>query len=401
MNQHPAASLPIENLASDLGRAHRLLSLALVTLVCGVAVGVTWDRAWHARHVFETFYSPPHLFVYSVVALAALMVASMVLRPGIRSWFGQELSLPPVPFSVPGSMIILAGGFFTLALAGLLDNLWHTSFGLDETSWSEPHAMISWGLLVVCLGFAACRLALRPYRPLRWYTVLMLGYLVLAVSAAPFMGPLYHNNTPDSVRAVAAIPTLVAQPAAQHTFAIYLQWNLDRTNLLLIPLGALWAGAVLAFVRGLDRRAWVFLTVVSLWSLVALLGDRATARRLDQFVPTSHDPASWLPLPLLPAAIAIVMLIRARVPERWAWPATGLLFGLLTTLTWGTFPLGYLAIAAAAPAMAAGAPLGRQVYRALERPTVWGIRALLLAGVTVPLLVGAIDLYVRANTPWR
>ena len=66
-----------------------------------------------------------------------------------------------------------------LGFAGLvLDNYWHTNFGLDETAWSMPHAMLGWSWFVAMLGFIACRLALRPYRPLRWVTAVALGWLV-------------------------------------------------------------------------------------------------------------------------------------------------------------------------------------------------------------------------------
>src|SRR5262245_859839 len=57
---------------------------------------------------------------------------------------------------------------------------------------------------------------------------------------------------------------------AQHTFRIYPDWNLTRTNPLFIPLSTLWASTLLAFVRRLDRRAWVFLLLFTAHTAIAL-----------------------------------------------------------------------------------------------------------------------------------
>lgn len=401
--QQPLTAPPDPALPGDPAgpaRARRLLWWTCGLFILTIGIGRAWDAYWHVTRAFDTFFSPPHLFVYAMTVFLALLVTFMIFSRAFRLWFGAGFRVAPLPFAVPGALIILAGGFAILALAGLLDSIWHTRFGLDETAWSTPHAMIGWALLVAALGFVACRLALRPYRPLSWRTAVLLGYLILGFSAAPFLGPFYGNTTPGRVRAVAAIPVLAAQPEAQHTFRIYLDWGLTRANPVLIPLGALWAGAALALVRGLDRRPWVVLTTTGLWSLLALLGERRSARRLDQLLPVSDDPASWLPLPLFLAALALVMALEIDLSERWAWAAAGVIFGLAVFLAWGAHPLAALLVIVAAPAMVCGARLGQWSYRALERPLASHVRRLLLAGVGVPLVVGIIDLALRAATPW-
>jgi hypothetical protein len=310
-------------------REIRLLWLACVWLIVTVGVGRTWDAAWHATHVFDSFWSPPHLFVYTMATLNGLLIAGMVFAPGVRRWFGAGFHVLLVPFEVPGALFILGGGFVSLGFAGMvLDNLWHTSFGLDETAWSAPHAMIGWSLFVIALGFVACRLALRPEYLLRWYTVLLLGLLMFSFSM-PFLGPLARNNTPETISAIARIPALAAQRPAQHMFRIYLAWNLNRTNPALIVLGAAWAGMALALLRGLDRRPHMFLAVALVWTAMVALGERGRALRLDQLLMVSDNPASWLPLPLLPAAFAFALALWFGWSERWAWAAGGRVFGLL------------------------------------------------------------------------
>lgn len=382
-------------------RANRLLRFVCALFLLTMAVGSAWDGYWHVTRAFDGFWSPPHLFIYAMTTLLGALVAAMVCARPIRAPFGPGLRVPGLPVAVPGALLILAGGFALLPLAGLLDSAWHTAFGLDETGWSTPHALIGWSLLVIVLGLVACRLALHPQRPATARTAVVLGLLLLTFSAVPLLGPLYANNTPDTVRAVAAIPVLAAQPEPQHTFRIYLNWNLTRANPLFIPLGALWAGAALAAVRALDPRKRAFLTTIAVWSALGLLGGRGDARRLDRFVGSDllADPAAWLPAPLLAAALVLTVLLRLGLAERGAWAIAGLIFALPTALTWGDSPLAALLIPLAAPAAVLGAALGRRLHACLYQPRLGNIRALLLIAFGVPCATGLLDLTLRMVTP--
>ena len=384
---------------SGLSRARRLLWSTLLLLVSTVTIGLLWDEYWHTTHTFHTFYSPPHLFTYSMIALSAVLVAVMTFSPKLRPWFGPGFHLTLFKLEIPGSLFILGYGFAILAAAGLLDDIWHSTFGLDETLWSTPHAMIAWGLLVVILGFVACFLALWPTRPLPWYTSVLLGYLILSFSVIPFLGPFYQNFTPEVVRTIASIPVVAAQPGAQHTYHIYLAWNIDRTNPVLVPLGALWAGAGLALARSLDRRLKIFLAVVFVWFELALLYGEGTAHFLDHYAPVSGDPASWLPLPILPTALAFVVLLKVGLAERWAWALAGGIFGISVYLGWGTHPLAAALVILAAPATLVGALVGERAYRVLVSPVDWDARWLVGTCAVIPLLLGLLDLYLRSATP--
>jgi hypothetical protein len=389
--------------APGVTRAHGLLWLALWLEVMVVGIGLPADRGWHATHVFDGFFSPPHIFIYASAIIAALVVAYMVFAPRVRVWFGPGFRLPPFPFPVPGPLMLAGGGLVLLAVAGGLDSIWHTAFGLDETGWSTPHAMIGWALLLTFLGFVACRFALRPYRPLRWYTALFFGVLLIGFSATPFMGPLNGNTTPARVQAISHIPILFAQAAAEHTFRIYLTWNLTRTNPVFVPLSALWAGVALALLRRLDRRGWMLLATILLWTLLTLSSDHSDARRLDTYLHVTsfaQQQANWLPLPLLPAALAFVLARLVRIGERWAWLPAGLVYGFFVVAIWGPYrPVGGLLILLAAPVVLVGASLGDWIFGVLERPGYGRLWALLLIGVAVPFATGIVDLYLRLNTP--
>jgi hypothetical protein len=367
-------------------RARRRLWLAFWLLIVAIAVGRAWDAYWHVTRAFDSFFSPPHLFTYLVTGLSGGLVASMLVDRDLRSAFGS----PPWP------LLLTLGGFATLLLAGGLDAIWHTRFGLDETVWSTPHAMIGWGLLVTFLGFVSARLALGA---LRWPPALLLACFVLGVSATPLLGPLYGNNTPETVLAVSEIPVLAQQAAAQHTYRIYLAWNLDRTNPLLLPLGALWAGAALAVARGLDRRASVWLLAALLWSALTLRGERREAQWLERFEPLVADPATWLPLPVVFAAVAFWLLRLARLPEWLGWAAGGVAFALVANAWWGPHRSASLLILLAALTAALGARLGARLAVAIASPTGGAVGRLLLVGLATPFATGLLDLYLRRATP--
>ncbi len=403
--QAPAAAVPIapgrtspQGLA-PVGRAIRRNWLAFGFVMAGVVIGTGWDRAYHATHPFDTFYSPPHLFIYTMAFLAMATVAWITFSPRLRPWFGPGFRLPVLPFQLPGSLGILGGGLALLALAGALDDLWHTNFGLDETGWSTPHAMLGWSLMVVAFGLMACRMALGRHRPMPWYTWMLFAYLALGFTASPLMGPLYGNNTPETVQGIASIPVLQGQPEAQHTFRIYLTWNLDRTNPIFIPLSALWAGVALAMAKPMvSRRGLVVVTII--FSLLTLFSDRGGAGYLDRYLDVSSDPASYLPLPIFPAAVALLILLRDPRTERWGWAVTGLLFGLITFLIWGRHPISPLLIPLAAPATVLGSRIGRWLHGLMLGPTKEGVlRFLPIAGLAMPLVVGMVDLYLRSVTP--
>jgi hypothetical protein len=392
------------NAPTSVDRAGRWLWGTLLFMILTTSLGLAWDRSWHTRHQFETFYSPPHLFIYTTTIITILLVAAITFSEKLRPWFGTAYRLRPFSFPVPGALVITAGGLAMLGFADLaLDDYWHTNFGLDETKWSTPHNMLAWSWFVTVLGFVSCRLALRPYRPLRGMTAILLGWLVLTFSYGPFLGPFANNLTPDRVRAqsvaLAALPALLNQPGIQHVQRIYLAANLTRTNPLFLLFGALWAGTALAILRRLDRRAWVLLVAVGVFSLLQLSRDRRTALRLDSFLSLSHGPTNWLPPPILPAAVVLVLLARTRLPERWVWASAGIVFGLLTFLTWGTrpaVPLILLCVPLAAPVMLVGAGLGGRIARVLENPTGQVVRLLVpLLGFTAPLILGCVDLYLR------
>jgi hypothetical protein len=381
--------------ARDASRAHHLLWLAFWTMLASVGVGLPWDVAWHTSRRFETVLSPPHLFVYATTALTVGLYLALLTAPRLRAAFGPGFAVPGVPFAVPGPLFLIGAGLGLLALGAIVDGIWHTAFGLDETRWSTPHALLGWGWGLAAFGFVSARLTLGSRRPLRWWTRAFLGLMLLAFSLGPLLGPFQHNHTLEKVQAVGAIPVLVDQAAYQHTMRIYQDWALVRSHPLFVSLGAAWVGLSLALLCAVDRRPVVALALVTFWTCLVLLRDRGAAHRLglDLYV-----VGNWLPLPILPAALATALSRRLGSGSAVAAAVGGAVFGLVSQVVWpGLGPLAGLVLGA--PCAALGAAAGSQLAAVLLRPTARGCVTLVVVVLLTPMATGAVDLYLRLHTP--
>ncbi|MGL4338921.1 MAG: hypothetical protein ACRCSP_00645 [Rhodoglobus sp.] len=99
-------------------------------------VGFAWDMQWHSEVGPDTFFTVPHLFIYSGSALTGLVCLVVSLRIlNAERISGDRLSLNPIPRPY------LIGGFGTVLflLCGLWDEWWHSIYGFDVTIISPPH----------------------------------------------------------------------------------------------------------------------------------------------------------------------------------------------------------------------------------------------------------------------
>lgn len=360
--------------------AYRLLWLAVICDVLAFGVGFAWDRRWHATHPFEDFLSPPHLFVYSMHLCATVTLLVITFNPVTRRHFGPVFRLWPFPLPMPGAIALAGGGFVVTALAGAFDGIWHTAFGLDETAWSFPHAMLGWGIFVAFVGIVACRIAIAPERPIECWSTVVFGFLLLAPAVERITGPFHHNISVAELEVLRQIPVLAAEPPFQHTIRIYEAWNITRLNPVFVPLVAASAGLGIWLLRRFDARPAV---LVGLAALV-----------------TYTSP--WIPF-VVPAVVVAFAGPRA---AGWRWlAAAGFAFGLATgaisvAISRRTIGLPIVGALAAMPAFALGAWLAERIWSAVERPTRGRVLAFVaLAGIGAPAVTGALDLYLRSTTP--
>ena len=92
------------------------------------------DRVRHLTHRFDTFWLPPHFFIFAMTALTSLVTAAIAFTPRLRIWFGPSLRVPLIPFLFPGSLVILGTGLIALSCTIMFDNFWHSTLGLMRLS---------------------------------------------------------------------------------------------------------------------------------------------------------------------------------------------------------------------------------------------------------------------------
>lgn len=388
--------------------ARRLLWIGFALFLLCISVGLSWDRQWHTTHVFETAFSPPHLFIYSTLLLSATFVVYTVYAPHGRAVYGAGYRLPLFDFPVPGPLALLGAGYVLFGLAGAFDLTWHTLFGLDETTWSFPHAMIGHAILLSCWGYMSAFRSISRTPVVTGLAAWLVGFVAANTAQDLFGGPIVKNLLPQVTRAAAQLPALVQDANFQHTARIYLAWNLNRTNPLFIPLVVLTIGlAVGVLVRALGSTVRV-LGVTAMAFGVSMLGEAryfSTGPVLARLL--------WLvPLPVVLAA-AIYLGSRHRLGERAGWLLLGWLSGLWA-LAWPLVgsaladpgprhpnlpPVAWLLLALSGPLGLLGGWLGDQAGRMVLEPTrrrvlAWAIGA----GLLVPALTGTLDLYLRHVT---
>lgn len=121
------------------------VSLGLVAIFAALG-GIYWDVTWHAVVGRESFWIPPHLFVYSGVG--ALLFAAL---GGSRWPGGARARCAPRSRVGAGFAVAVLGPALQIAAAPL-DDMWHRSYGLDVTIWSPPHLMGIAGGMVAIYG---------------------------------------------------------------------------------------------------------------------------------------------------------------------------------------------------------------------------------------------------------
>ena len=175
-----------------------------------VVVGGVWDAAYHKTYKADTFWSPPHIMLYSGMLLTLLIgfavLALIFLRSPRRDGFVAMLAHRPL-LLLP---VIANAGFIA---TGPFDDLWHRAFGRDMlTTWTVPHALLALNVAATAVSVVALALWLRAEHPasdlaappaarsLRPIQVsLFLGLMLLIIHMWPFLSDWEHDQGPRTL----------------------------------------------------------------------------------------------------------------------------------------------------------------------------------------------------------
>jgi hypothetical protein len=409
----PTTTTPYETKAQEpasLIWAYRLFWITFLIFFAATGGGKVWDRVYHLTVRFDTFWSPPHFFIFVMTSTSGLLVAAIAAIPKLRVWFGPSVRAPIFRWEMAGTLVFLGAGLIAISLDLMLDNLWHTAFGLDETQWSFPHDALAWCWFTIPIGFMSARLAFQKYRPIGWFTKLAMGFLILVFLCPPILEPLYINYSPMLLTALKNVPIVRGEPTAQHMYRIYLAAGITRqTSALFIPEVTVFAGIALAMLRKLDARISIFLLAPLAWSCAIMGRDLYTilfvhvdgVKTIPQALHLAlQEPSLWVPIPLLLAAICYTLLQQINIAEKPAYMATGMIFAICTFFIWHNSNLMLLLVIPAPFLMVFGAWVGRCFYSLMEHPTSQKVVLyIIITSGTIPAFWGAIDLTLRHSIP--
>lgn len=238
-----------------------LIGCSLVSIgICVSTSGGSWDITNHLLNKPETFFSAPHAVLYSGIALAMLGSAVM-FQDWWRSSARQHYYIKPKI-----SIILVLSGIAMLVVAGPIDFLWHSAFGLDGLL-SPPHFILLTGMITSSigsmLGITLCinrnifktagssdkrgdnRLTRIVQKPIS-YILIIISIMPVWISldglvgmfSLPFSNTQYFHFNPDA--SVAAVLATVAYPFLI-SFILCLSFGLETKRFgILSVIGAIY-----------------------------------------------------------------------------------------------------------------------------------------------------------------
>jgi hypothetical protein len=128
--------------------------------VTAAYIGGYWDISWHRSIGRDSFWSPPHIAIYSCGLLAGLSSAYLI----ITTTFGRRAPLLAVSVSIwgfrgPLGAFISAWGGLAMLVSAPFDNWWHNAYGLDVRIISPPHMLLAAGFFGINFGTVMLMLA--------------------------------------------------------------------------------------------------------------------------------------------------------------------------------------------------------------------------------------------------
>lgn len=315
----PARTVPHALMAeSGLTRFYRLAGWPFLAGQLLALFGLVWDIQWHDEVGPDTFFTLPHLVLYSGVALGgAICLAVLLAGAGQRGPGGPAAWLRGARSAPVGYLIGFLGtvGFL---LYGLYDLWWHTVYGFDATVESPPHVGLLLCSLIVMVGCLSVQAAGQQATPQGWSSRigLALAAAVLITTVTPWL-----EMTPASLVGI----------DMGHPVGVAALYSLA---LLLVAATANRPGLVVLtalLMTGLRLGAWFFAP----WATSLYAGSLGLAHRDD--ATGLPEMAAMMPAYLLVAGLVIEGVLFLGRQRSWRvsltiWLAAGLSAPLLLWL---------------------------------------------------------------------
>jgi hypothetical protein len=171
--------------------------------------GLALDFNWHTDVGPDTFFTLPHLVLYSGVAiggvtcLVAVLYSTWTYRQG-HSLF-PEHSLTPLfggAFRAPSSFIV--GGFAVVLFFfyGWFDEVWHRVYGFDVTVLSPPHIGLMLSMFINVAVAIAVFMSVKAQWPKLFGVTLTVATLLTGTVTTLQASARYTNVSPEVIIAL-------------------------------------------------------------------------------------------------------------------------------------------------------------------------------------------------------
>ncbi|MEU8416722.1 hypothetical protein AB0C24_28355 [Amycolatopsis japonica] len=306
--------------AVSVARSERTGLVPAGTVLAGSVislVGLTWDIQWHGDVGPDTFFTMPHLFLYSgsaISGLASLVVVLMTTaarragRPVDARVGGRAINVFGRIFAAPAGYLVTGTGAAMFLLYGLWDQWWHGLYGFDAVIDSPPHIGL---LLSITLSIIGTVMVFAAAREHRWGTVGVVGSLgvLIAFSTVTVLGLQQIDVDGLDVVSVGIALLSVLLVSAGAGF-----WGR--------PGGAVRVAAALAVIQAIT---WWF----SPWAAEAYAS--AVGLPMRDYIDGVPAMPSMMPMALLPIAAVLeaVYLLSRRWPAGRVSVLAGVIGGLL------------------------------------------------------------------------
>lgn len=304
--------------ASPAVRARRLAAIPFLFGVFCSFIGFAWDVQWHVDVGPDTFFTLPHLVLYSGIAisgsvsLAVVLATTAAARRGDPEAFAGTTPVLRGAYRAPLGYLVGGLGALSFLLYGLLDQWWHGLYGFDVTLVSPPHVGLILSIFVTMAGALVAFAAEDRRVPSRSSAILV---AVAAAVLAAFLTPMLLDAMP---------------------------WRLGPFSWPALVITVLYPAVLLAVVSVL-RRPWAgtlvaaaFTVVLTVsWFLVPWITVRyADAIGLFLRDTTANEPVApgMLPTFLLVAGAAVDGVIALARRRGWPVRVGVLLAGALAAL---------------------------------------------------------------------
>jgi hypothetical protein len=123
--------------------------------------GLTWDIQWHSDVGPDTFFTLPHLLLYSGSAFSGIASLVVVLlttaaqrsgKPVDPMVGGRAVAVFGRTFAAPVGYLISGIGAASFLIYGLWDQWWHGLYGFDAVIASPPHIGLLLSITITMVG---------------------------------------------------------------------------------------------------------------------------------------------------------------------------------------------------------------------------------------------------------